>query len=67
MKDNDGFGSTSKSLPLKQGLSRQLQGKTVPMADEKSAYAPLIGGVPNGRGLTTEKFTKAGAGKSKDL
>lgn len=67
MDKNDGFGSTSKSLPINKGLSRELQGKTVPMADEKSAYAPLIGGVVNGRGLTTEKFTKPGAGRSKDL
>lgn len=59
-----------KSIPLKRGLSKENPPtvKTVTnMADEKSAYAPLIGGVPNGRGLTTTKFTKAGAGRSKGL
>jgi len=50
-----------KSLPLSEGLSKKLQGKPMPQAaQEKSAYAPLIGGDPNGRGLTTEKFTKPG-------
>lgn len=51
-----------KDLPLKEGLSRKLQGQPMPQAaQEKSAYAPMIGGDPNGRGLTTTKFTKPGA------
>lgn len=50
-----------KGLPLKEGLSKNIQGKPMPQAaQEKSAYAPLIGGDPNGRGLTTTKFTKPG-------
>lgn len=60
----------NKSIPLSVGLSKA-NPPTVKvvgnMANEKSAYAPLIGGVPNGRGLTTTRFTKKGAGRSKDL
>lgn len=54
MADSEFMAGASKSLPLNVGLSKQLQGKTVPMANEKSAYSPMIGGVANGRPLTCD-------------
>lgn len=59
-----------KCIPLSRGLSKENPPtvKTVTnMANEKSAYAPMVGGVANGRGLTTSADSKKGAGRSKDL
>lgn len=63
------MATNDKSIPLKRGLSKENPPtvKDYPGMNGKDAYSPLIGGVVNGRGLTTTKHTKPGAGRSKDL